>query len=292
MANLLAVASTAPGARASALMLIAAVLYRPDTSLMAPIASLLRFQAPQGVFPDLEGLLAEEVDGTREVAGFALSYVARGPIWIAIAVWASRRLAMRQADTSEAADVSICHDALLVSQQTLHKIQKNWETMSHVWTTGLGGAKVSQNPTIDSEDFLFLEESIARVWVHNLVLVGAGDSGLGAFACDLASGSPIGRPAGDPVNWASLIRDQDSEPLEGHPYTGVFGIYTALYRNTGPNGKIPYVPENLGFVSTRAVRHVLRDLANEARNRYRPSDWKDLLRTQYPAQCEPGQGWS
>ncbi|KAH8742317.1 hypothetical protein F5883DRAFT_596988 [Diaporthe sp. PMI_573] len=211
-----------------------------------------------------------------------------------MAVWASRRLVMRQADMSEAADVSICDSVLLLSQKTLYRIQENWKTMNNAWTSGLGRPMVSQNPTIDAQDFLFIEESIVRVWMHNLVLVGMEGSGLGAFAYDLVSGAPIERRARDPVNWAELAAQEDAEPSEGHPYTGVFAVYTALDRNTAPGGSIEYVPaENPTFVSTRAVRHVLRDLASrKARNGYRPPRWQDLLRTQYPIQCEPGQGWS
>lgn len=286
VANLLAIAWNAPGARvASALMQIAAVLYQSDSSSKSPIASLLTFQFPNGMSEEAESLLAEEVEG------FARGYVARGPIWIAIAIWAGQRKAMRHMDTSVARDFRTCNDMLLVSRQALVMIQENWDNMSKAWTNGLGGAKLSGDPIINDQDFLFLEESIVRVWMHNLVLVGTEGSGLGAFSCDLATGYPIQRRAGDAVIWGKLATQEDAEPFEGHQYAGVFAVYTSLGRNTTPDGTVQYVPENLTFISTRAFRHVLRSLAaSKARSGYPPLRWQDLLWTKYPrVQCEPGE---
>lgn len=285
VANLLAIACNAPDARASALMQVAAVLYQPDSFSLSPIASLLTFQFPEGMSEEAEGLLAEEVEG------FARGYVSRGPIWIAIAVWAGQRKAMRHMDTSMAPDFRTCNDMLLVSRQALITIQNNWDTMSQAWTNVLGGAKLSVDPIINDQDFLFLEESIVRVWMHNLVLVGTEGSGLGAFSCDLATGYPIRRPAGDAVIWGKLATQEDAEPFEGHPYAGVFAVYTSLGRNTARDGTVGYVPENLTFISTRAFRHVLRNLAaSKARRGYSLPSWQDLLRTKYPrVQGEPGE---
>lgn len=270
VANLLAIAWTAQGARASALIQVAAVLYQPDSSLMSPIARLLKFQIPEGMSAELEGLLVEAGEG------FARSYVARGPIWIAVAIWATQRKIMRQAGmcVSTSPGFRICHNMLFVSQPAINMIQKSWETMRQAWTNGLGGAQLSQDPTINDQDFLFLEESIVRVWMYNLVLVSMEDSELSAFACDLASGSPVGKPAGDPVNWARLTEELGSEP---------FGVYTALHRITGPDGKVQYGPENLNFVATSALRHVLRNVAaSKARIGCPPLTWQDLLRSKYP----------
>lgn len=292
VANLLAIAWTAQGDRASALVQVAAVLYHPDPSLSPPITSLLEFKAQAGKPADIQGLLREEVDGLREemdmdVSSFALDYVSRGPVWAAVAVWMSRRAAMRQVNTSDAESLSLCDGTLLVSQQALYKIQHNWTTMSHRWTTGLGGARLSLAPSIDGQDFLFLEESLVRVWMHNLVLVGMADSGMGAFARDLASGTPITRLAGDPVDWVRLTEQEDSEPAEGEQFTGVFAFYTALDSRTAPDGSVGYVPAaNPTFISTRAIRHVLRGVANSnTQDGLSPPRWQDLLCPRYQTHC-------
>lgn len=272
VANLLAIASTAQGARASALMQIAAMIYHPGSPLMSSIASFLRFQIPEGRSAEFYSLLSKKTDG------FAQSYIERGPIWIAVAIWAHQKECRNREDLPYALDFCMCKNMVQVSPKTLVVVESNWASMSQTWTGGLNGTQIDEDPLINDEGFLFLEESIVRVWMHNLVLVSMSDSGLGVFACDLASGLPIARPAGDPVDWVRLTEEVDSEPAEGEPYTGVFAVYTALTRSTGPDGEIQYVPEDLTFVSTRAVRRVLRDVAiSQRREGYRLPSWHDLL---------------
>lgn len=282
VANLLAIASTAQGARASALIQIAAVLYHPGSSLMSPIASLLKFQIPEGRSADFSSLLPDEAKG------FARNYLERGPIWIAVAIWASERNYASQWNPIEASEFSACQDMLQVSRQIIKVVESNWAAMSQAWKENQGGAPIEAIPLINEEDFLFLEECIVRVWMHNLVLVGMKDSEQNVFACDLTSGAFISRPAGDPVRWAWLAQEVDSEAPEGEPNKGVFAVYTVLHRLTGPDGRIQYVPEDLTFVSTRAVRRVIRDVATSKRRKgYRLPDEHDLLRTKYPIWFEP-----
>lgn len=274
VANLLAIVSTTQGARASALVQIAAVIYHPVSPLMSSIASFLRFQIPEGRSAEFYSLLSKKADG------FAQSYIKRGPIWIAVAIWAQQKESRNREDLTNAKDFGMCKNMLQVSPKTLDVVESNWTHMSQAWNDGVKGAPIEEDPLINDEDFLFLEESIVRVWMHNLVLVSMSGSGLGVFACDLASGSPVARPAGDPVHWAWLAEEVDSEPAEGEPYTGVFAVYTALTRSTGPDGEILYVPEDLTFVSTRAVRRVIRDVAISQRQEgYRLPSWRDLLST-------------
>lgn len=284
VANLLAIASTAQGARASALVRIAAVIYHPSSPLMSPISSLMNFLIPDGRSAEFYSLLQEEED----VLGFARSYVERGPIWLAVALWAGQGKHRTPEALATAVDFSTCDGMLQVSPKALSHIESNWLIMSQEWTNGMGGVQIDQKPRISEEDFLFLEECIVRVWMHNLVLVAMDDPGRGVWACDLTSGSPVARPDKDPVNWARLAEEVDSEPPEGEPYTGVFAIYTSLTRSTGPDDGVQYVPEDLTFVSTRAVRRVLRDVAvSKGREGYRLPSWHDLLRTRYPISHNP-----
>lgn len=284
VANLLAIASTAQGARASALIQIAAVLYHPGSSLMSPIASLLKFQIPEGRSADFHNLLPDEAKG------FARTYLERGPIWIAVAIWARQRGFVNHWNPIEAGESSVCHDMLQVSRQMVKVVENNWAAMSQAWKENQGGGPIDDDPLINEEDFLFLEECIVRVWMHNLVLVGMKDSEQNVFACDLTSGAFISRPAGDPVRWAWLAQEVDSEPPEEEPNKGVFAVYTVLHRLKGPGGRIQYVPEDLTFVSTRAVRRVIRDVATSKRRKgYRLPDEHDLLRTKYPIWFEPDE---
>lgn len=275
VANLLAIASTAQGARGSALMQIAAVINDPESPLMSHIASFLRFQIPDGRSAEFYRLLEDEV------LGFARSYIKRGPIWIAVAVWARQRTYRDPAELAMAKDFCTCDNMLQISTEILGVIERNWAAMGQMY--GLCGAQIDQKPLISEEDFLFLEESIVRVWMHNLVLVSTSTPGLGVFACDLTSGLPINRPVTDPVSWVWLAEEMDSEPIEGEPCTGVFAVYTALHRENRSDGRVRYVPDDLTFVSTRAVRRVLRDVANSKRREgYQPLNWHDILRTEYP----------
>lgn len=276
VANLLAIASATQGARASALIQIAAVLYHPGSSLMSPIASLLKFQIPEGRSAEFYSLLAK-----KKVFGFAGSYLERGPIWLAIALWVRHSQHMTPEELAWAKDFSMCNGMLQISPKTLSIIERNWVAMRQSYN--LGGAQIDDDPLINEEDFLFLEECIVRVWMHNLVQVGMADSEQDVFACDLTSGAFIARPAGDPVRWAWLAQEVESEPPEGEPNNGVFAVYTVLHRLTGPDGRIQYVPEDLTFVSTRAVRRVIRDVATSKRwEGFRLPDEHDLLRTKYP----------
>lgn len=283
VANLLAIASTIQGNRASALVQMAAVLYHPESSLMSSIGPLLKFQIPEGRSTDFHRRLP---DRTR---GFALSYLERGPIWIAVAVWADQRNLINQLSPFQASELSLCDNMLQVSRQMLKVVEDNWAAMTQAWESQ-GGPKIESEPAIDEEDFLFLEECIVRVWMHNLVLVGLADHELDVFACDLTSGAFIARPAGDPVKWAWLAQEVGSEPLEGWASRGVFAVYTVLHRLTGPEGRIQYVPEDLTFVSSKAVRRVLQDVAISKRwNGFRLPDEHDLLRTKYPTRFEQGE---
>lgn len=284
VANLLAIASTAQGARAGALLQIAAVLYHPDTPVVSPIASLLRFRIPEGRSAEFHNLFQ------KRVGGFAEKYVARGPIWRAVAFWAARREGLMDDNERVSKDFFLCENMVEVSAQTLKIIQSNWTTMGQAWTAGTSGAEVDEKPSISEEDFLFLEESVVRVFMHNLVLVGMEGSGLGEFACDLTSGSPVARPDNDLVNWALLAKDAESQPADGGSVACVFAVYTSLSRSTGPDGRIRYVPQSLTFVSTRAVRRVLREVAtSKGRVGSRLPSWRDLLRTEYPICYEPGE---
>ncbi|KAG6357871.1 hypothetical protein INS49_013754 [Diaporthe citri] len=222
VANLLAIASTTQGARASALVQIAAVVYHPDSPLVSPILSLMDFHIPEGRSAEFHSLLQ-----TRdEVLGFARGYVERGPIWFAAALWARHRNSQQ---LELAKDFSTCNGMLHVSPNALSVVESNWATMSQTWANAMGGVQLDQSPLISEEDFLFLEESIVRVWMHNLVMVNTLNSGPGCvFASDLTSGCPIARPVRDPVNWVRLVLnksdaanvpgpDSGTPPHSGHP---------------------------------------------------------------------------
>ncbi|KAK7700498.1 hypothetical protein SLS64_010892 [Diaporthe eres] len=284
VANLLAIASTAQGTRASALIQIAAVLYHPGSSLMSSIACFLKIQIPEGKSADFHSLLPEDTKG------FARTYLERGPIWIAVAVWARARTFISRWNLMETGEFSTCNDMLHVSRQMIKVVENNWVAMSQAWKENQGGAPIDDKPLINEEDFLFLEECIVRVWMHNLVLVGMTDPEQDVFACDLTSGAFIARPSGDPVRWAWLAQEVDSKLPEGEPSKGVFAVYTVLHRLTAPDGRIQYVPEDLTFVSTRAVRRVIQDVATSKRREgFRLPDEHDLLRTKYPIWFEPDE---
>lgn len=277
VANLLAIASTVQGARANALMQIAAVLYHPTSSLMSPIASMLKFQIPEGRSDKFHSLLQ------KWLKGFPRSYVARGPIWIAIAIWRELRKSLDMFSPLDSDEYNLCQNMLQVSRGMLNVVESNWLGMTQSWTENLGGTEIEKDPIINDEDFLFLEESLVRVLTHNLVLVSMADSELGVFARDITSGSPIAKPDEDLVNWAWLAKETDSESAWTEPDPGVFAVYTVLHRWTGPDGVVKYVPEDLTFVSTQAVRRVLRDMASsQGQEVYQLPKENNLLRTKYP----------
>lgn len=274
-------------ARAAAVMRLAAVLMTPGSPLTSPIGDLLTVltnnDSPMEPFRE---------DLSTYVSGFAAPYALRGPIWAAVGIWSALagKMDIFGLTPDKDPNLTACQELLSIRLHTMVAIIENFKSLQSAWVDKLRGPSLEFEPQLTREDVLLVEKALVRAWMHNLAFVPVSmhqDGTQMAFAYDVVSGCPIRRQDKDFVFWGHLQNTEDGAPLDNsEDFAGVCAIYTHLQQDVEPGdgGGFRYTPDNLTFVSMRAVRQVLRDVARplyRADPGQKPLNWQQILRTQY-----------
>lgn len=225
------------------------------------------------------------------VAGVAEPLYRRGPVWLAILLWHR----MRVDRTWRPKD----HRTLTLMnfhEPRAHAVSKGRITfdriMSFAWDDVWSGLARYRDADLIPEargdlrltkpELHLVEKAIVRAFLHNLAWVNM--KTREPFAYDLTSQRALQSPGDSGLNQLCVEECwQLAKDEKGADVAGFFGFYTCLARDGDGSSQDPYtwVPTDLTYVSSKAVKEVLAEVA--------PMDPKqDLISRLHTGPVEPG----